>query len=84
VRLAGLHARGQPLTGLDLNDKLTADTCLYARVRGELVGMANDHAVAAAPADVEGWWTVTMETPWGPMSFAARRTGVWQGCEPQS
>jgi hypothetical protein len=84
VRLASRAPTSSPLPALELNNKLTAGTCLYARVRGEVVGIANEYAVAAAPDESEGWWTVTMETPWGPMSFAARRAGAWQGCEPPS
>lgn len=83
VRLAARAPSSAPLSGLDLNEKLTAGTCLYARVRGEVVGIANDYFASTAPADNEGWWNVTMETAWGPMTFAARRAGAWESCEPQ-
>jgi hypothetical protein len=83
VKVAARAPSSAPISGLDLNEKLTAGTCLYARARGEVVGIANDYFASTAPADSEGWWDVTMETPWGPMTFAARRAGSWQTCEPQ-
>lgn len=82
VRLTSRASASQPSSALETNDKLTADTCLYARARGALVGVTRDAvAVAAVAADREGWWDVTMETPWGPLTFAAQRTGAtWQPC----
>lgn len=82
VRLASRATASQPSSQLDTNEKLTAGTCLHARARGELVGVTSDVVpVAAVAADREGWWDVTMETPWGPMTFAAQRTAAtWQPC----
>ncbi len=76
------RAASQPAPLLDTNEHLTKGTCLYARVRGELVGIAGDVAAATAATPSEGWWTATLVTAWGPLEFAARRTGgVWQGCQ---
>lgn len=82
VQLASRTSSAPPVTPLETNDKLTAGTCLYARTRGELVGIAGDVAAAVVAGEREGWWAVTLETPWGPMTFAARRTGgTWQPCD---
>lgn len=49
-------------------------TCLYARAAGDAIG----YIVGNRPVDLDGsgsgggWWTLTIETPWGPLAFAAR------------
>ncbi|HEU4732528.1 MAG TPA: hypothetical protein VFT22_31755 [Kofleriaceae bacterium] len=51
---------------------VASGTCLYARAGGEPIG----YVVGNRPADLEdagaGWWTLTLDTPWGPIAFAAR------------
>jgi hypothetical protein len=63
------------------NETLPAGTCLYATIKGEVVGITEQLAVAAEPADREGWWNVSFETAWGPLRFwANRQGGVWTSC----
>jgi hypothetical protein len=82
VKLARRAPASQPSSSLATDDKLPAGTCLHARARGEVVGISNDVAVAVAEGEGEGWMLVTMETPWGPLAFAARKLGgSWQPCE---
>jgi hypothetical protein len=54
------------------NTTVASGTCLYARAGGDPVG----YIVGNRPADLDdagaGWWTVTLDTPWGPIAFAAR------------
>jgi len=46
-------------------------TCLYARAGGEAIG----YIVGNRPVDLDdagdGWWTLTIDTPFGPLGFAA-------------
>lgn len=83
VRLAGRASASQPMapSTIEANEKLPGGVCLYARERGEQVGISNEVAVAAQRGGAEGWWAVTMETPWGPMQFAAERAATWKMCE---
>lgn len=48
-------------------------TCLFASEAGEPIGyIFGDAPVALAPARRAGWWTLTIDSPWGPLAFAAR------------
>jgi len=53
------------------NATAASGTCLYARARGDAIG----YLVGTRPVDLEdagaGWWTLTIDTPWGPLAFAA-------------
>lgn len=66
-------------------DKLPAGACLYASPQGEAIGLT----LAPVPAVIavterEGWRSVTIDTPWSPMRFSARREhGTWQPCDAQ-
>lgn len=52
--------------------KAASGTCLYARVKGEAVGyIVGDRDVMLDDLG-NGWWTLTIDSPWGPMPFAAR------------
>lgn len=52
--------------------KVASGTCLYVREQGEPIGyMVGDHDVMLEPAGM-GWWTLTIDSPWGPLPFAAR------------
>lgn len=54
------------------NGKATAGTCLYARRDGEPIGYTvADVDAAIDPLDT-GWWTVSLDTPWGPIPFVAK------------
>lgn len=54
------------------NTTVASGTCLYARVDGDAIG----YIVGTRQVDVDdagaGWWTVAIDTPWGPLGFAAR------------
>lgn len=54
------------------NATVAGGTCLYARPGGEPIG----YIVGARPVDLDDlgndWWTLTIDTPWGPLGFAAR------------
>lgn len=54
------------------NTKVPSGTCLHARVEGDPVGyLVGDQDVDLADLG-RGWWTLTIDTPWGPIPFAAR------------
>lgn len=54
------------------NATVAGGTCLHARPDGEPIG----YIVGDRPVDLDhngaGWWTLTIDTPWGPLGFAAR------------
>jgi hypothetical protein len=54
------------------NTTVASGTCLHARVDGEPIG----YVVGDAEVDLvdagRSWWTITINTPWGPIPFAAR------------
>jgi hypothetical protein len=54
------------------NTTVASGTCLYPRAGGEPIG----YIVGNRPVDLDdtspGWWAVTIDTPWGPLGFAAR------------
>lgn len=53
------------------NATAASGTCLYARAGGDAIG----YVVGNRPVDLDdagaGWWTLTIDTPWGPIAFAA-------------
>jgi hypothetical protein len=53
------------------NTTVAAGTCLYARPGGEPIG----YIVGPRPVDLDeadsDWWTLTIDTPWGPLGFSA-------------
>lgn len=54
------------------NTKVASGTCLYARKGGEAIGyIVGDRDVDLADADT-GWFTLSIDSPWGPIAFAAR------------
>lgn len=57
------------------NTTVAGGTCLYARPGGEAIG----YIVGNRPVDLDdtspGWWALTIDTPWGPLGFAARGPG---------
>jgi len=54
------------------NATVASGTCLYARAHGDAIG----YIVGNRPVDLDdagaGWWTLTIDTPWGPLGFAAQ------------
>jgi hypothetical protein len=72
------------------NGKVPSGTCLYTHVKGEAVGyIVGDQDVmlddlGSAAGHGAGWWTLTIDSPWGPIPFAAQgptRTDLI-GCAP--
>lgn len=62
-----------PPVPLVTNAKLPRGTCLYATMRGEQIGfLLADHDAVLSSGRSPGWWEVTLETPWGPIAFAAQ------------
>lgn len=56
------------------NAKLPNGTCLHARPGGDAIGYVvgdRDLELAENP-DKVGWWWVSVASPWGPVTFAAR------------
>jgi hypothetical protein len=54
------------------NAKVASGVCLYARAGGESIGyIVGDRDVSLEPG-ANGWWTLAIDTPWGPINFAAR------------
>jgi len=53
------------------NTTVASGTCLYARAGGDAIG----YIVGNRPVELDdagdGWWTVTIDTPLGPLAFAA-------------
>jgi len=56
------------------NATAASGTCVYARPNGDAIG----YLVGNRPVDLDdvgaGWWTLAIDTPWGPLGFAARGT----------
>ena len=54
------------------NAKVASGTCLYARRAGDMVGYIVGDRDVHLDDSGNGWWTVSFDTPWGPIPFAAR------------
>jgi hypothetical protein len=58
-------------TAITPNTTVASGTCLYARPGGEAIGyVVGNRAVDLDDAGA-GSWTLTLDTPWGPVGFAA-------------
>jgi len=69
------------------NAKLVAGTCLYAREGGEAIGFVVGESLAELTAGTRtGWFAVALDTPWGPITFAAQgaNEGELEKCGPAS
>lgn len=54
------------------NAKVASGTCLYTRAGGESVGyIVGDREVSLEEGN-SSWWTLAIDSPWGPIDFAAR------------
>lgn len=78
VRRAGDGAA----TAFTSNETLPAAVCLFATPGGEAIGVTVGPAPALVePTEREQWYAVTLDTPWAPIRFHARRAqGAWQAC----
>ena len=55
------------------NAKLASGTCLHSRPGGEAIGyVVGDRDLELGESDKLGWWSVAVNSPWGPITFAAR------------
>ncbi|HEU0033286.1 MAG TPA: SH3 domain-containing protein [Kofleriaceae bacterium] len=63
-----------PLPTVTPNHKLASGTCLYSRPSGDIVGYVVGDVDALVEDATGGWWTVTLDTPWGPVAFASKGT----------
>jgi hypothetical protein len=54
------------------NGKVASGTCLYARVKGESIGYVVGDQEVMLDDDGGGWWSLTIDSPWGPLPFAAQ------------
>lgn len=61
----------EPLPPTPTNATLPDHTCLYSD--GEQVGfLTGEQQVAVTSGPQVGWLTITLDTPWGPIDFAAK------------
>jgi hypothetical protein len=54
------------------NAKVASGTCLFARAGGESVGYIVGDRDVQLETGTNGWWSLAIDTPWGPINFAAR------------
>jgi hypothetical protein len=54
------------------NAKAPSGSCLYTRVKGEPIGYIVGDPEVTADDLGNGWWSVTVDSPWGPIPFAAQ------------
>jgi len=62
----------QPLPTVVPSGKAASGTCLYARARGEAIGYIVGDRDVELRDQGGGWWSLAIDTPWGPVEFAAR------------
>ncbi len=67
------------------NAKVASGTCLFARVGGEQVGYIVGDRDVTLEAGTNSWWSLAIDTPWGPIAFAARGPTATEldACAPQ-
>jgi hypothetical protein len=56
------------------NATASSGTCLYARPGGDAIGYIVGNRQVDLDDGGAGWWTLTLDTPFGPIAFAARGT----------
>lgn len=54
------------------NGRVAAGTCLYAKQGGEAIGYIVGEQDVQLDDRGNGWWSLAVDTPWGPIPFAAR------------
>lgn len=66
------HDSSQAPVTVTPNATAASGTCLYSRPSGESIG----YIVGNRPVQLDdagnGWWTLTVDTPWGPVGFSAQ------------
>lgn len=54
------------------NGKVPSGTCLYTQMKGEPIGYIVGDQDVMLDDTGGGWWTLTIDSPWGPIPFAAQ------------
>ena len=54
------------------NQLVPGGTCLYAKDRGEPIGFIAGDASVDVEDGRDGWYALTTDTPWGPITFAVQ------------
>lgn len=54
------------------NGKVPSGSCLYTHVKGEAIGYIVGDQEVMLDDTGGGWWTLTVDSPWGPIPFAAQ------------
>lgn len=62
----------EPPPSVAPNTAVPGGTCLYARAGGDAIGYLVGNRPVALDDIGHGWWSLTIDTPWGPLGFAAR------------
>jgi hypothetical protein len=63
---------GDPPPSVAPNTAAPSGTCLYARAAGDAIGYLVGNRPVALEDIGNGWWSLTIDTPWGSLGFAAR------------
>jgi hypothetical protein len=67
------HEAETPPPMITANAQLPRGTCLYASQQGEPIGfLLAAHDGELSSARTPGWFTLSFDTPWGPITFMAR------------
>jgi len=66
---------GDPPPTVAPNATVPSGTCLYARATGDAIGYLVGNRPVALDDLGNGWWSLTIDTPWGPLGFAAHGPG---------
>ena len=64
--------QADPIVPVQTNATAPADTCLYASEGGEPIGTIVGDTAVALDATHPGWFSLALDTPFGPIAFAAR------------
>lgn len=69
-----LYRWPEPETAVALapSGNVASGTCLYARPDGDAIGYVVGNRAVELEEARAGWWTLTLDTPWGPIGFAAQ------------
>jgi len=62
---------GDPPPSVAPNLAAPSGTCLYARAAGDAIGYLVGNRPVALEDIGNGWWSLTIDTPWGSLGFAA-------------
>jgi hypothetical protein len=68
-------SQGDPPPTVAPNATVASGTCLYARAGGDAIGYVVGNSPVALDDLGNEWWSVTLDTPWGALGFAAHGPG---------